>query len=189
MDHFINIEQFLAHSEKRAFIMARLATRDDEVALDIVQDAMLKLVSKYSNKQSNEWPPLFYRILQSRINDWHRKQTVRNRWRSWFGYSNKESNHDNELPEPALENHSIESDIQPHEVADNLEFSQALQSAISQLPVRQQQAFLLRAWEGHSTIETAKIMSCSQGSVKTHYSRAMARLRKVLQEFSHEQSQ
>ncbi len=186
MDYYTNIEQFLAHSEKRAFIMARLATCDDEVALDIVQDAMLKLVSKYSNKQSNEWPPLFYRILQSRINDWHRKQSVRNRWRSWLGHTSKESNHDDELQDSRLENYSIESDIQPQQVADDLEFRQALQNAISQLPVRQQQAFLLRAWEGYSTIETAKIMGCTQGSVKTHYSRAMARLRKELQEFSYE---
>jgi len=185
LESFINIEQFLIHSEKRAFIMARLATHDDEVALDIVQDAMLKLVSKYSHKQSHEWPPLFYRILQSRINDWYRKQTVRNRWRSWLG---KGKQQDEEIKESALENNSADSDISPDDVLSNMEFSQSLQYAISQLPLRQQQAFMLRTWEGYSTRETANIMTCSEGSVKTHYSRALASLRNSLKEFSNEES-
>ena len=183
MESFINIEQFLIHSEKRAFVMARLATRDDEVALDIVQDAMLKLVSKYSQKKSHEGPPLFYRILQRRINDWYRKQTVRNRWRSWLGKGKEE-----ELKESALENHSDDSDIPPEDALSNLEFGESLQDAISQLPLRQQQAFMLRTWEGYSTRETATIMTCSEGSVKTHYSRALASLRNSLKEFSHEES-
>jgi len=180
---FTNIEQFLIHSEKRAFIMARVATKDADVALDIVQDAMIKLVTKYSNKQSHEWAPLFYRILQSRINDWHRRQKVRNRWRSWLGKSGKDDN-ENEFRDPPLENHSLDEDEQPEDDVSNLEFSESLEIAVSNLPLRQQQAFMLRAWEEYSTAETSNIMKCSQGSVKTHYSRALASLQKSLKEFS-----
>lgn len=179
---FENIEQFLTHSEKRAFIMARIATQDEEVALDIVQDAMIKLVTKYSNKQSHEWPPLFYRIMQSRINDWHRRQTVRNRWRSWLGKGL--STHTEELPDSPLENYSNENDPLPEDNINSYEFSEEVEQALSTLPLRQQQAFLLRAWEEMSTAETANIMKCSEGSVKTHYSRALASLRERLKAFS-----
>lgn len=182
MNTFTNIEHFLIYSEKRAFVMARIATKDEEVALDIVQDAMIKLVSKYSNKQSNEWPPLFYRILQSRINDWHRRQKVRNRWRSFLGQSS--ANSDDEYKDSALENYSKAEDELPEDTINKLEFSETLEMAISHLPLRQQQAFFLRAWEEYSTAETSEIMNCSQGSVKTHYSRALAALRKRLTEFS-----
>jgi len=178
-----NIEQFLIHSEKRAFIMARVATRDEEVALDIVQDAMLKLVSKYSNKNNHEWPPLFYRILQSRINDWHRRQKVRNRWRSWLG-KEAENSQDNEFRDSPLENKSYENDKLPEDGVNSLEFSETIEVAVSALPLRQQQAFMLRAWEEYNTAETASIMGCSDGSVKTHYSRALAALRDSLQDYS-----
>lgn len=180
---FENIEQFLIHSEKRAFIMARVATKDEEVALDIVQDAMMKLVSKYSNKNSHEWPPLFYRILQSRINDWHRRQNVRNRWRSWLGKDTK-NNKDDDFRDSPLENVSNENDQLPEDGVNSLEFSETIEAAVSALPVRQQQAFMLRAWEECSTAETASIMGCSDGSVKTHYSRALATLRNSLQDYS-----
>jgi RNA polymerase sigma-70 factor (ECF subfamily) len=176
-----SIEQFLIQSEKRAFIMARIATKDEEVALDIVQDAMIKLVSKYSNKQSHEWPPLFYRILQSRINDWYRRQKVRNRWRSWLG---KEIANEDESRDSPLENHSNENEQLPDDDVHNHEFSESLEVAVSALPLRQKQAFMLRAWEEYSTLETSQIMKCSEGSVKTHYSRALVALRHSLKEYS-----
>ena len=163
--------------------MARIATKDEEVALDIVQDAMIKLVTKYSNKQSHEWAPLFYRILQSRINDWHRRQTVRNRWRSFLGQSTN-TNSDDEYRDSALENHSTEEDKRPEDEISKLEFSNTIEIAVGKLPLRQQQAFLLRAWEEYTTAETSEIMNCSQGSVKTHYSRALASLRNSFKEFS-----
>ena len=180
MNTSTNIEQFLIESEKRAFVMARVATKDADVALDIVQDAMIKLVSKYSNKQSHEWAPLFYRILQSRINDWHRRQKVRNRWRRFLG----QNNDDEGFRDSALENHSVKEDQLPEDGISSLEFSESLEIAVGNLPLRQQQAFMLRAWEECSTAETSEIMNCSQGSVKTHYSRALASLRKNLKEFS-----
>lgn len=180
-----NIEQFLIQSEKRAFIMARVATKNEEVALDIVQDAMIKLVSKYSNKQSHEWPPLFYRIVQSRINDWHRRQKIRNRWRSWLGKDDKHThNGENKFTGSPLENHSSQNDKLPEDEVNSFEFSESLEAAVSALPMRQKQAFMLRAWEDCSTIETAEIMNCSQGSVKTHYSRALASLRHSLKDYS-----
>lgn len=176
-----SIEQFLIKSEKRAFLMARIATRDEDVALDIVQDAMLKLVTKYGKKSSQDWPPLFYRILQSRINDWHRRQNVRNKWRSWF--SNEKDNIEDEPRESSLENHSNEADIQPDGGLQSFEFGETLEKAIGELPLRQQQAFMLRAWEQYSTAETSKIMQCSEGSVKTHYSRALNALKQQLTDF------
>ena len=179
---FENIEQFLIHSEKRAFIMARVATKDEEVALDIVQDAMMKLVSKYSNKSSHEWPPLFYRIVQSTINDWHRRQKVRNRWRSWLKMDSTSEQY-NDSRESPLENHSNEYEQLPEETINSLEFSEKIEAAVSALPLRQQQAFMLRAWEEMSTAETASIMKCSDGSVKTHYSRALSSLRNSLEDF------
>ncbi len=178
-----NIESFLIQVEKRAFVMARVATGNENEALDIVQDAMMKLVSKYSNKNNEDWPPLFHRIMQSRINDWHRRQTVRNRWRvptSWLGKGS------DEFRDSPLENQSNEQDSQPDENISNFEFSELLEQAVTALPLRQKQAFMLRAWEEYSTRETSNIMKCSEGSVKTHYSRALASLRQVLKEFRDE---
>ena len=173
------IEQFLIQVEKRAFVLAQVATANEEDALDIVQDAMIKLVSNYSDKSSADWGPLFYRIMQSRINDWHRKQTVRNRWRSWLGNSS-----DEDIRDSPLENQSNDNDQLPDENINAFEFSTTLEKAVTALPMRQKQVFMLRAWEECSTRETSEIMKCSEGSVKTHYSRALAVLRKNLGEFS-----
>jgi RNA polymerase sigma-70 factor (ECF subfamily) len=175
---FLSIEDFLIHIEKRAFVMARTATGDKEEALDIVQDAMIKLVTNYSNKESSDWPPLFHRILQNLINDWHRRQKVRNTWRRWLGNN---SNDENNFRDSPLENKSDEQDQLPEQELGNLEFSQSLENAVIALPLRQKQAFMLRAWEEYSTRETSQIMSCSEGSVKTHYSRALASLRTCLE--------
>ena len=179
MKTYANIEEFLIDSEKRAFVMARIATKNEDIALDIVQDAMLKLVNKYASKPSKEWAPLFYRILQSRINDWHRRQKVRNRWRSWFGQSNQ---NEDDTKDSLLENQSAENDIEPDENLHNFEVNALLENAISDLPMRQKQAFMLRAWQEYSTKETSKIMECSEGSVKTHYSRALATLRESMKD-------
>ena len=167
--------------EKRAFVIARVATGNKEDALDIVQDAMMKLISKYADKSSENWPPLFHRILQSHINDWHRRQTVRNRWRSWF---NKHPTVEHDGMDSSLENQSNEHDIKPEDDMNRVEFSDSLEKAVTALPLRQKQAFMLRAWEEYSTRETSEIMQCSEGSVKTHYSRALATLRENLQAFS-----
>jgi len=155
--------------------MARIATGNENDALEIVQDAMLKLVQRYADRGEQEWGPLFHRILQSRIRDWYRRSTVRNRLRVWFG--------GDEEGEDQLENQPGRySDGPMHQLEDD-RFGDELERALNALPNRQQQAFLLRAWEGMSVEQTAAAMGCSAGSVKTHYSRAVHTLRKQLEEF------
>lgn len=178
------IEQFLRQVEQRAFVMARIATGDREEALDIVQDAMIKLVDKYPNKPSHEWPPLFYRILQSRLNDWHRKQKVRNRWRIFFG--TKPGQERDKQSSGDLENHSTGDIQQPDKTFANQQFASRLEDALAKLPMRQKQAFMLRAWESYSVRETSRIMKCSEGSVKTHYARAREALQKILRDEKHD---
>lgn len=173
------MDAFLASVERRAFRMARIATGNTDDALDIVQDAMFGLVRKYGHKPETVWKPLFYRILNSRINDWYRRTRVRQRWQQWFGRSvasdpDANENPVEQLPDPAGDNPA------DRVVIDSA--SRALDKALHRLPQRQQQAFLLRAWEGLSVKETAKAMGCSQGSVKTHYSRALLTLRVQLEE-------
>lgn len=160
--------------ERRAFRIALIATAQEEEALDIVQDSMLHLAQKYALKPANEWPPLFHRILQSKIRDWYRRQKIRNHWRVFFDASDEEG----DLVEQAVDSQSLEG-------ADKLDQNRAIESlekALHQLPLRQQQAFLLRAWEGLDVKETAQAMQCSTGSVKTHYSRAIKALQNLLED-------
>ena len=173
------MDQFLASVERRAFRMAQIATGSTEDALDIVQNAMFALVKRYAHKSEAEWKPLFYRILVSRIRDWFRRQKVRSRWRIWLrpGSPNDESSGGDPLermPDPTGRNPAEQLLIK-----DSLS---TLDAALQNLPLRQQQAFLLRAWEELSVRETAAVMKCSTGSVKTHYSRAIHRLREVLED-------
>lgn len=174
LDITTRLNNFLREVERRAFVVARLATQDEDEAMDIVQDAMFKLVQKYSGHPQGEWGALFHSILHSRINDWHRRQKVRNRWRVFF-FANDEDD-EQRLEEQVAQTQFMEPEPQlMHE-----EMSTLMQAAVGQLPLRQQQALLLRAWEGYDIAETAKIMQCSQGSVKTHYSRAIHSLREKL---------
>ena len=168
------LEKFLASVEKRAFRIAQIATSHSDDAFDIVQDAMFKLVEKYAGKDESEWHALFHRILQSRIRDWYRRNTVRNRFRSWFS-----SAEDEEDPLQAV---ADEAGRSPEIELQNAQSMEALEAALASLPMRQQQAFLLRAWEGLDVRDTAKAMACSEGSVKTHYSRAIHSLRETLGE-------
>ena len=173
------MEKFLASIERRAFLMARIATGDVDESMDIVQDAMLALVKKYHNKPEDSWKPLFYRILQNRIRDWYRRTKVRNRWRIWLGGEQPEEN--------GVESDLINNVADPHgEDPDSAvmrsETADALTAALAQLPLKQQQTFMLRAWEGLSVRETATAMQCSQGTIKTHYARALASLRNRLED-------
>ena len=169
-----SLDRFLASVERKAFRMAELAVNDSEEALDIVQDSMMALVSRYANKPENEWRPLFYRILQTKIHDWYRRTAVRNRWRVWLGGSEND----------AVDLVQLQPDTQqllPEDMLQNAEVHSGILNAIKGLPLRQQQAFLLRAWQGFDVKETAFSMRCSQGSVKTHYSRAVRKLREQLE--------
>lgn len=168
------LDHFLRSVQARAYRMAQIATSHSDDALDIVQDTMFKLVEKYADKPSAEWPPLFYRILNSKIHDWYRRSSVRNRHRSWL--TNDEDTEDLIQTAPDTASHTPEFENEINQSINKL------QSALQLLPPRQQQAFLLRAWEGLDVKETALAMDCAEGSVKTHYSRAIHSLREQLGE-------
>ena len=176
LDNKEPLNRFLAEVERRAFQMAKFATRNRDEALDLVQEAMFQFVRRYSIRPAEEWKVLFYRVLRSRITDWHRRTLVRRRILAWLGRPDSEEQED---PLQAL------PDTQNPNPSDHLlrqEERGVLDQAIRALPLRQQQAFLLRAWEGMDLRQTAIIMGCSEGSVKTHYSRAVHALRGVLEE-------
>jgi len=167
------LERFLASSERRALRMAELATGNREEALDIVQEAMLALARHYAGHDPAEWGPLFHRILQHRIRDWYRRNRVRYRWLAWL--TTDDDNDEDPLaalPDPQAP--------RPEDRLGQERAGEAIEAALRGLPWRQQQAFLLRAWEGLDVRATAAAMGCSEGSVKTHYSRAVHALRALL---------
>jgi RNA polymerase sigma-70 factor (ECF subfamily) len=166
------LDQFLQNIEKRAFKIAQLGLRNEDDALDAVQDAMMKLAEAYGSRGEDEWKPLFYRILSNRIRDMQRRRTVRGRIMAWLPARDDENDEDSDpiaqAPSP---------DPEPTRRLEIDEAIGVLESAIADLPPRQQQAFLLRNFEGLDGAETANAMGCSEGSVKTHYFRALANLR------------
>lgn len=170
------LEQFLRNVERRALRMAEFGTANREEALDLVQDAMLAFVRHYGNRPGEEWPRLFWRVLDSRLNDWHRRQRVRGRWRVWWSGTGDEGDDD-----PIASAADAREPGPLARLADG-EASIAIEVALRALPLRQRQAFLLRQWEGLDVAATAAAMRCSEGSVKTHLSRALANLRRALEE-------
>ena len=172
------LEQFLAGIERRALRIAEYATRNREDALDIVQDSMLKLAERYATRPEAEWPPLFHTILQSRIRDWQRRTIVRNRFRVWLRIPE-------DGPEMADPIATLPDPLEatPERVLEGRHAVQRLEDAIGMLPARQREAFVLRVWEGLNVADTATAMGCSQGSVKTHLSRAMHALRGALEDY------
>jgi len=174
-----NLDQFLAANERRAFRIAMLATGEQADALDIVQDTMFKLVKSYAKKSNAEWPALFNRILNNAICDWHRKEKVRRRWRHWFSRSQDDEENDKQDQIEQIEQAGTH---QPDDMVKQEHTMEKLDDLINQLPLRQQQAFLLRQWEGLDVAQTASAMGISEGSVKTHYSRAVHSLRAQLEE-------
>ena len=171
------LSQFLAGVEVRAFKIAQAALRHEDDALDAVQDAMLQLARAYSARPAEEWKPLFYRILENRIRDMQRRRTVRNRVMSWLPFR---ADPDGDESDPIAEAASHEPPpVRRLEIDEALS---ALEKALETLPRRQQQAFLLRTLEGLDVAQTARAMGCSQGSVKTHYFRALQTLRAQLGE-------
>lgn len=169
------LSDFLASVERRAFKQTAYAVRDDHAALDIVQDAMMKLVDKYGSHPVTEFPMLFQRILQNTMRDFWRRQKVRNLWTSLLS-SFGGNGEDGEERDP-LDTIDVEDDRD--EPSAQLERSQTIrlvEKALEKLPMRQREAFVLRYWEDMDVAETAAIMGCSQGSVKTHCSRAVRAL-------------
>jgi RNA polymerase sigma-70 factor (ECF subfamily) len=171
------LNQFLAGVELKAFKIAQASLRHEDDALDAVQDAMLQLARAYSDRPAEEWKPLFYRILENRIRDMQRRRTVRNRVMSWLPFR---SDSEEDEPDPIAEAASDEP--LPMRRLEIDEAMGALEKALGELPRRQQQAFLLRTMEGLDVAQTARAMGCSEGSVKTHYFRAVQTLRAQLGE-------
>jgi RNA polymerase sigma-70 factor (ECF subfamily) len=171
------LNQFLAGVELKAFKIAQAALRHEDDALDAVQDAMLQLARAYADRPAQEWKPLFYRILENRIRDMQRRRTVRGRVIAWLPFRGDE---DEDEPDPIAQAPSPEP--QPPRRLELDQAMAALEKALGELPRRQQQAFLLRTLEGLDVAETAAAMGCSQGSVKTHYFRALQALRAQLGE-------
>lgn len=176
------LSQFLASVERRAFKQAVFAVRDDDTALDLVQDAMFKLAEKYADKPAAELPLLFQRILQNIITDHFRRQKVRNLWTTLL--SSLQSDDDEGGERDILETLEAENGTEKAEsTADRYEREQVLtiiEAEIMKLPKRQREAFLMRYWEDMDVAETAAAMGCSEGSVKTHCSRANHTLAQAL---------
>ena len=176
------ISAFLAEVERRAFKQAMYAVRDDEAALDVVQDAMLKLTEKYAEKPAAELPMLFQRILQNTIHDHFRRQKVRTTWTvllSAFGEKGeKDEDYDplETLPAKSDSNAAID----PAVALERGQIVGLIEQALARLPARQREAFLLRYWDELDVAETAAAMGCSEGSVKTHCSRAVRALAEAL---------
>jgi RNA polymerase sigma-70 factor (ECF subfamily) len=175
------MSDFLASVERRAFKQAVFAVQEEQAALDIVQDAMLRLAEKYPDRPANELPLLFQRILQNAIRDHFRRSKVRSTWTTLL--SNLGLGGEDEDGDPLEVLEVEETSNVPASPADRLEQSQvmaAIEEAVKALPERQREAFMLRYWEELDVSETAKVMGCSEGSVKTHCSRATHALAKVL---------
>jgi RNA polymerase sigma-70 factor (ECF subfamily) len=174
------LETFLAEVERKAFRIAQIALRHEADALDVVQDAMMQLAHRYASRPAEEWRPLFYRILENRIRDVQRRRMVRQRVMSVLPWRGEDA--EEEMPDPI--DQAPAADPTPAAQIETDQMIQALEQALTQLPGRQRQAFLLRNIEGLDVAETAAAMKCSQGSVKTHYFRALQALRLKLGEFS-----
>ncbi len=166
------LSDFLASVERRAFKQTAYAVRDDHAALDIVQDSMMKLAEKYGDHAVTEFPMLFQRILQNTMRDFWRRQKVRNLWTTLLSsFSGNDA--DSEERDP-LETIDVEDDSdEPSAVLAKNQTIALIELALQKLPLRQREAFVLRYWEEMDVAETAEIMGCSDGSVKTHCSRAV----------------
>jgi RNA polymerase sigma-70 factor (ECF subfamily) len=160
---------FIAH-EKKAYAIALMTLKNQDDALDVVQDVMIKFVEKYTLREHSSWTPLFYRMIQNRITDFHRQNTKRKKYFSFFSKDD----------EDRVENVADENYVTALKHIDNEMTISILQQALTELPTRQLQAFICRIWEGLSVAQTAQSMKCSQGSVKTHLFRALKQIRKHL---------
>jgi RNA polymerase sigma-70 factor, ECF subfamily len=175
------LADFLKSVEKRAFKRTAYTVRDDDAALDIVQDAMIRLAEKYADRPPAEWPPLFQRILSNATMDWFRRLKVRNAvMQNLSDFEGGDDDGDFDLL-ALLETQdgSMGAEGTDAEFARTQMLS-IIDREVAQLPNRQREAFLLRYWEELDVAETASVMGCSQGSVKTHCSRAVHALAKAL---------
>ena len=177
----LELSDFLKSAEKKAFKRAYYHVRDEEAALDIVQDSMIKLCTNYADKPLSEIPLLFQRILSNTVLDWFRRRKTRNAL-----FSNRDDFENDESPGhfESIEVLPGDTDLPSHQSAETLvsriQTVAQIEKAVMNLPARQREAFLLRYWEELDVSETAAVMGCSEGSVKTHCSRAILALNKTL---------
>jgi RNA polymerase sigma-70 factor, ECF subfamily len=175
------LTDFLKSVEKRAFKRTVYAVRDDDAALDIVQDSMIRLAEKYADRPAAELPLVFQRILSNATMDWFRRQKVRNAvMQNLSDFDGADDDGDFDLLELLA---TVEGSLGSESAADTVGREQILlliEKEIGQLPGRQREAFLLRYWEELDVAETAAVMGCSEGSVKTHCSRAVHALARSL---------
>ncbi len=175
------LSEFLKSVEKRAFKRALYAVRDDEAALDIVQDSMIRLAEKYADRPAAELPLVFQRILSNATMDWFRRQKVRGAlMKNFSDFESPGDDGDFDILETL---DAVQGSTATESAADAVSRAQillAIESQVEQLPARQREAFLLRYWEELDVAETAAVMGCSEGSVKTHCSRAVHTLAKAL---------
>jgi RNA polymerase sigma-70 factor (ECF subfamily) len=165
------LSAFLEGVERRAFKQAVFAVRDEEAALDIVQDAMLRLAEKYGHRPAAELPMLFHRIMQNAIRDWYRRQKVRSLWTTLLSSLNPGREED-EDPLESLEPADGTVQERPGDALARMQVLEIIEHELGRLPERQREAFVMRYWEELDVAETARRMGCSEGSVKTHCSRA-----------------
>jgi RNA polymerase sigma-70 factor (ECF subfamily) len=175
------LSDFLKSVEKRAFKRVAYAVRDDDAALDIVQDSMIRLSEKYVDRPLAELPLIFQRIVTNATMDWFRRQKVRHAVvRNFSDFESGSEDDDFDL----LETLEARGDsVSTESAAESFSRAQILlliDEEVSKLPTRQREAFLLRYWEELDVAETASVMGCSEGSVKTHCSRAVHALAAVL---------
>lgn len=176
------LSEFLAGVERRAFKQALFAVRNEESALDIVQDSMLKLSERYGDRPTAELPLLFQRILQNTIRDYYRRQKVRSTWTTLLSTlsGGDSSDEDSDPLETLLTEDAENSPDTPHGRLLQTQVIAIIEQEVAKLPLRQRQAFLMRYWEDMDIAETAFAMGCSEGSVKTHCSRATQTLASAL---------
>jgi RNA polymerase sigma-70 factor (ECF subfamily) len=178
-DH--ELSDFLKSVERRAFKRTAFAVRDDEAALDIVQDSMIRLAEKYADRPAAELPLLFQRILSNATMDWFRRQRVRNAVvQNFSDFETEGDGGDFDLLETLQVSEDTIGTESAAESVGRVQILLLIEQEVSQLPQRQREAFLLRYWEELDVAETAAVMGCSEGSVKTHCSRAVHALAKAL---------
>ena len=178
----LELSEFLAGIDRRAYKMAMFAVKDSDAALDIVQDAMLKLAERYGARPVAELPLLFHRILQNAIRDFFRRQKTRSRWSTLLSSLAPEDAEDDYDPLEAIDLAGDSPVKGPLEALQNSQLIEIIEKELENLPERQRQAFLLRYWEELDVSEAATAMGCSEGSVKTHCSRAVHALSGMLKD-------
>jgi len=176
------LSDFLESVERRAFKQTAYAVRDEHVALDIVQDAMMKLTEKYADRPVTEFPMLFQRILQNTMRDFWRRQKVRNVWTSLFSsFSVMGEDGEESYPLEVLTSANQDARDEPEAQLEQRQTMALIEDALYKLPRRQREAFVMRYWEDMDVADTAAAMGCSQGSVKTHCSRAVRAMANTLE--------